>query len=103
VALDGFIQMIRVTVDPASRGAKYSGLAMQLFGKAVGLNPENPRALSLMSQMQWGTAKFFNAPTTDACATANQALKKFETYKSPNPIAPAWGKGMTENMVANCK
>jgi hypothetical protein len=103
VALDGFIQMIRVTVDPASRGAQYSGQAMQLFGKAVALNPENPRALSLMAQMQFGTARFFNAPTTDACATANKALKKFETYQSPHPLAPRWGKAMTENMVANCK
>jgi hypothetical protein len=103
VALDGFIQMIRVTVDPAARGAQYSGQAMQLFGKAFGLNPENPRALALMAQMQLGTAHFFNAPTTEACATANKALQKFATYTSSNPIAPKWGKGMTEGMVSNCK
>src|SRR5687768_3723227 len=28
VALEGFVHMIRVTVDPASRGQQYSGLAM---------------------------------------------------------------------------
>jgi hypothetical protein len=103
VALDGFIQMIRVTVDPASRGAQYSGQAMQLFGKAVGLNPENPRALALMAQMQLGTARFFNAPTTEACTTANKAKEKFQTYQSTNPIAPKWGKGMNENLLTNCK
>jgi len=103
VALDGFIQMIRVTVDPASRGAQYSGQAMQLFGKAIELNPENPRALGLMAQMQLGTARFFNGPTTEACATANKAMGKLQTYQSTNPLAPNWGKGMIEGMVNNCK
>jgi hypothetical protein len=103
VALDGFIQMIRVTVDPTSRGAQFSGQAMQLFGKAIGLNPENPRALALMAQMQFGTAKFFNAPTTEACTTNNKAIEKFLSYQSSNPLAPIWGKGMTESLLANCK
>jgi len=102
VALDGFIQMIRVTVDPAARGAQYSGQAMQLFGKAIGLNPENPRALGLMAQMQVGTARFFNAPITEGCATAAKSLEKFQTYQSPNALAPRWGKGMSEGLLQQC-
>lgn len=58
VALEGFVQMIRITADPATRGQQYSGLAMQTFGKALGMNPNNPRAMSLMAQMQLGTARF---------------------------------------------
>jgi len=103
VALDGFIQMIRVTVDPAARGAQYSGQAMQLYGKAVALNPENPRALGLMAQMQFGVAKFFNSSTTEACATAAKSLEKFQTYQSPNPLTPQWGKSMSEGLVKQCK
>lgn len=103
VALEGFIHMIRVSVDPASRGQQYSGLAMQSFGKAIAMNPENPRALSLMAQMQYGTAQFFGSPTTEACGTLNKALEKFETYKSTNPLAPVWGKQIAEGMKAQCK
>lgn len=103
VALEGFIHMIRVTIDPASRGQQYSGLAMQTFGKAIGMNPENPRALALMAQMQYGTAQFFGSPTTEACGTLNKALEKFEMYKSTNPLAPVWGKSMAEGMKAQCK
>ena len=103
VALDGFIQMIRVTVDPAARGAQYSGQAMQLFGKATALNPENPRALALTAQMKLGTARFFNSPITEACATANKAMEKYSSYQSTNPLAPRWGKGMTEGMLQQCK
>lgn len=103
VAMEGFIHMIRLTVDPATRGQQYSMMSMQAFGKSLGLNPENPRALSLMAQMQLGTAKFFNTPPTEACDTLTKALEKFETYKSENPLAPVWGKGMTEELKKNCQ
>jgi tetratricopeptide (TPR) repeat protein len=103
VALEGFIYMMRVTIDPASRGPQYGPLSMQTFGKALALNPENPRALAMMAQMQYGTAQFFGSPTTEACATKDKALAKFETYKSENPLAPQWGKKMAEGMKDQCK
>ena len=104
LALEGFIHMIRVTVDPATRGQQFSMMAMQSFGKAVGANPNNPRALSLMAQMQLGTAQFFNQPPTEACATGNKALALFNnTTTAENPLAPRWGKGMTEGMLKSCQ
>jgi len=103
IALEGFIYMITLTVDPASRGQRYSGLAMQSFGKAVALNSENPRALGLLAQMQFGTAQFFGSSTTEACATNAKAIEKFETFKSDNPLAPRWGKPMVDGMKEQCK
>lgn len=104
VALEGFVHMIRVTVDPATRGQKFSGLSMQTFGKAIGMNPKNPRALSLMAQMQLGTARFFNQPPTEACETAHKAAAIFESAAEPeNPLAPRWGKEMNLGVLQNCK
>src|SRR5260221_1797407 len=103
IAMEGFIYMMRVTIDPASRGQKYSTLAMQSFEKALESNPENPRALMLLAQLQFGTAKFFGAPVTQACSTVTKALEKFETYRSENPIAPQWGKQMTKGLKQNCQ
>ena len=103
VALEGFAYMIRVTVDPATRGPQFAGLAMQTFGKANGMNPENPRALALMAQMQYGTAQFFKSPTTEACATLNKALEKFDTFKPSSPISPMWGRSMAEGLKGECK
>jgi tetratricopeptide (TPR) repeat protein len=103
VALEGFIYMIRLTVDPATRGPKYSGMAMQSFGKAIGLNPENPRALVFMAQIQYGTAEFFKSSTAEACATLAQSLEKFASFKTDNPVAPLWGKSMAEGMKEQCK
>ena len=103
VALEGFISMIRVSVDPAARGQQYSSLAMQSFGKAVALNPENPRALALLARMQFGMAQFFNSSTTEACMNAHKALEKFTTFKPESPVAPVWGKGVVESLLKECK
>ena len=102
VALLGFIHMMRVTIDPAARGAQYSAMAMQAFGKATALNSENPRALALTAQMQYGTAKFFGSPATEACSTLDKALQKFDSYKSDNPLAPQWGRDMALGLKKEC-
>jgi tetratricopeptide (TPR) repeat protein len=103
VALQGFVHMIRVTVDPASRGQKYSSLAFQSYSQAIELNPENPRALVFMAQMQYGTAQFFKSSTDEACATLAKAIEKFATFTPSTPIAPQWGKGTAEGMKEQCK
>lgn len=101
--LEGFVYTIRVTVDPATRGPQFAGLAMQTYGKAIALNPENPRALSMLAQMQFGTAQFFGSSTAEACGTLDKSLEKFATYKSDNPLAPVWGKRGAEELKAQCK
>lgn len=103
VTLEGFVYMIRLTVDPASRGQQYSALGMQKFGKAISLDSENPRALALMAQMQMGTAQYLGSPITEACKTNESALQKFATFKSDNPLAPQWGRAMAEETKAQCK
>ena len=103
VALEGFISMIRASVDPLTRGQQYSGLAMQSFDKAVSLNPENPRALVLLARMQLGMAQFFNSSTTEPCTNARQALEKFTTFKPESQVVPVWGKGLAESILKDCK
>lgn len=102
VALEGFIQMMKINIDPASRGQQFSGKAMNTLRKAVDLNSNNPRALALLAQMQFGTAKFFNSATTEACNTADKATEKFATFKSDNPLAPQWGKSMIDQLKSDC-
>jgi hypothetical protein len=104
VAMEGFITMIALTVDPATRGPQYSMLAVQSFSRAIALNPKNPRATALMAQMQFGTAQFFKQEPLEACATAKAALELFNNEPAPSdPLAPTWGKSMTEGLLANCK
>jgi hypothetical protein len=103
VALEGFIHMIRVSVDPQSRGMTHAPLAMQTFGRALGMEPGNPRALAMMAQMQFGTAQFFGSPATEACETNKKALESFASYENENVLAPSWGRGMAEQLSERCK
>lgn len=102
-ALEGFVHMIRVTVDPAVRGPQYAPLSMQSFGKALAFNPDNPRALYLMGQMEFGTAKFFSSDTSEACAKLRSAVEKFENEQPENPLAPAWGKKGASAAAGRCE
>jgi hypothetical protein len=102
-ALEGFVYMIRVTVDPQTRGMEFAPQAMMTFNRALSINPENPRALALLAQMQFGTAQFFGSPTTEACAINNKALDKFDTFKPESVLAPVWGRQMAQSMKERCQ
>lgn len=99
-AMRGYVNMMKLTVDPASRGMTYSGLAFASFQKAVALNPNNPRAHFLLGRMQYGTAQFMGGGTDDACGSLFKALLLFDKEeKSENPFAPSWGKTSTEQSI----
>lgn len=102
-ALEGFVLMMKVTVDVQTRGMTLSPKAMQSYEKALKLNRENPRAMALMAQMQFGTARFFNSPPTEACELNAKAEQSMKVYKSDNPLAPVWGASMIESLKENCK
>lgn len=102
VALQGFILMMRVSVDPGSRGQSLAGKVMATFEKAVQLDGNNPRAQFLLGNWIYGTAQFFNTSTDEACGLINNSIALFEAEK-PGEINPQWGKEMATSMLAKCK
>lgn len=105
VALQGFITMGELAVDPQSRGQHLSGQAMQTFGKAVDLNRQNPRAIILLAQMELGMAQFFGQGPEKACGLVQSSLELFKKEAEENKeqnFEPRWGKEMAEQMKANC-
>ena len=103
ISLEGFVYMMRIPIDPATRGMKFAPMATKAFEKAVALNENNPRALGLKAQMAFGAAQFFGSPTDAACATNAKALEKFGTFVPSDELTPMWGKGMVEDMTKNCQ
>lgn len=106
IALQGFIVMGKLAVDPMNRGQEMSPQAMQLFGKAIALDKENPRATTLMAQMQLGTAQFFGQGPEQACGLAKVGLDlyaKEEAKISENYLLPTWGKNQALQVLNACK
>lgn len=102
VALEGFIQMIRLTVDPATRGQSLSPAIFGLFQEALKLDPANPRALLFLGQMHYGTAQFFGTGYEEACGYIQKAYDIFDQKPdAPTPV-PDWGGDMARSLLGSC-
>lgn len=104
-ALEGFIHMIRIGVDPMNRGQQYSVMSSASLQKGKEFNPENPRIIYLQAQLSFGTAQFFGAEPTEACQMIDQALEIFKSEANTvneDPFAPDWGKEAAESFKSRC-
>lgn len=105
-ALKGYVIMGKLSVDPMNRGQEMSPLAMQTFGKAIALDKENPRATTLMAQMELGMSQFFGSGPEKACGMARVGLDLFakeEVKTDENYLLPTWGKNQAEQVAAACQ
>lgn len=102
VALEGFVQMIRLTVDPGTRGQILSPTIFGLFNESLAINPENPRALLFLGQMHHGTAQFFGSSFEEACKYIQKAYNIFGQQAGESTIYPEWGMESAEFMLEKC-
>lgn len=103
LALRGFSNMMRISVDPATRGQEYSMKSAAFLQQAHLLDEQNPRVNLMMAQMLFGTAQFFGKGTDEACqkfANAKALFVKEET--GGRGILPSWGKPQVESMLKHC-
>lgn len=103
VTLQGYADMLSLSFDPASRGQSMSTRVFSTFGKAMKMDPENPRAKLFMAQMQHGTEQFFGQDTAASCELFQSALNSFEKATDNGDFSPTWGKGQAEQMVKSCE
>ena len=101
-AVEGFIYMLKIGVDPASRGQQYSAKSGGALGKAQKANPNNPRVLYLQAQLSYGTSQFFGTGIEQACALNNSALELFELDQPDHPLDPTWGKNQALSFQEQC-
>lgn len=100
--LRGFALTAKMVVDPASRGQKYSPMIAMHYGKAMQMDPENPRAAAMMARNELGMAQFFGSEPTKACALAQKSIGLFEKEKVEG-FSPSWGKDTALEVAAACK
>jgi len=101
--LQGFCYTARLVVNPMERGQKYSMLSGQSLGKALGIDPNNPRAKVLKLQNDMGSARFFGKDPAEYCGQANELYAKWDDYKPKSPMYPGWGKNQAERIVQEFK
>lgn len=102
-ALQSFYYTARLVVNPMERGQEYSMLSGQAVGKALLIDPNNPRAKVIKLQNDMGSAQFFGKDPKEYCPQASELLANWDNYKLKSLLYPAWGKSQVEGIVAGCK
>ena len=100
--LNGYALMAKMTVDPMNRGQSYSPRIMQSFGKAMAMNPQNPRAKIMMAQMELGTAQYMGTDTKKPCELARQGAELLKNEKPSDELQPKWGMESAEEILKGC-
>lgn len=101
--LDALIQTAWVVYDPQTNGMKLSGKVMQLYGKALALQPNNPRAVFGKADFEMGGARYFGQDTKPMCAEVERSIGLFATFKPETPFHPSWGLERAQQVLAECK
>ncbi len=102
-ALQSFYFTGRLVVNPMERGQEFSGLSGQAVGKALAIDPTNPRAKFIKLQMDMGSAQFFGTDPKSFCPQAKEQLANWDNFKPKSPIHPNWGKDQLERIVNGCQ
>ena len=102
-ALQAMLYTARLVVNPMERGQEYGMLSGQAVGKALAIDPSNPRAKLIRLQNEMGTAQFFGKDTKGYCDEARQLLEGWDNYKPKSQLHPNWGKDQAAGIVESCK
>jgi len=101
--LQAFYLTGRLVVNPMERGQEYSGLVAQATGRAMAIDPSNPRAKLMKLQMDMGSAPFMGLDAKSFCPQAKELLANWDNFKPKSPISPKWGKDQLEEIVKGCQ
>lgn len=101
-ALFALYHTARLVINPADRAMNTQPLVGAAIGKALKLDPLNPRAKYIQLSNEIGTANFFGQDTAPFCKSASELLEQWDSYQLKSPIHPSWGKGMVQEIVSSC-
>ncbi len=103
IVLQALIHTAWVVYDPMTNGQKLSGTILELYGKAIALDPNNPRAVAGKAEYEIGGAKFWGTDTKPMCAQIEKAIGLFATFKPETAFSPKWGLERAEEVYKTCK
>lgn len=90
-------------VDPMTRGMSYGQKSSAATQRALGIDPNNPRAQYLNYQNILGRAPYTGEDSSKVCVNALNSLQKFDDYPIKSDIYPSWGKEELMAIVNQCK
>jgi len=101
--LQSLLHTARLVIDPMTRGQQMMMKSGQAVGKAMELNPANPRAQYVLLSNEMGQAQFFGKDVSEFCPRVNALLNNWEELNKSPEFYPVWGKSEVQGLDRNCK
>jgi hypothetical protein len=100
--MQGLLYSARLMIDPMTRGQQYSAMSAQSIGRALGIEPDNPRARYMQIANEMGTAQFFGNDTSASCEKAQKLFDEWADYTLKSPFHPQWGREQVADVLRQC-
>jgi len=100
--LQAFLYQSRLQVSPLMRGLTYSQRADASLKKAVAVDPNNPRAFSLLGYNLYYTPVMFGGGAKIALPLFMKAREKYLAFTPALPFMPIWGERENQEMLKAC-
>jgi len=103
LALQGFLHMIRMSIDPG-RGMELGMVCGSIIQQAYDLNNQNPRAVLMLGQFQFGSAQYMGQDTSEACGLFDETLRLLDQseHQARANFSPSWGRSIAEQGKQQC-
>ncbi len=101
--MKSFVTSMKISVDPRVRGQQLGMKSGMLLGKAIQLDPENPRAYFLKGQGLLYTPPQFGGGKDKAIPVLETAVEKFAKFKPTSSIMPNWGDARCKDALEQAK
>ena len=102
ITMEGLLYTGYVAMAPETYGMKYSPKIMALHGKALELDPTNPRAQLNSIEYEIGSARFFGTDLKTFCDRLEAVRPAFDKVKSDVPFYPKYGAERIDEIKQQC-
>jgi len=103
LVLQALINTAWIVADPMTNGMKLSAKTIEIYNKAIALDPKNPRAVFGKAEFELGSAKYFGSDTKPMCAQIDKSIELFATFKPETVFHPKWGGERALQAQKECK
>lgn len=103
LVIQALINTAWIVADPMTNGMKLSAKTVEIYNKAIAIEPNNPRAVFGKAEFEIGGARYFGSDTKPMCAQIDKAIELFATFKLQTPFHPKWGLERALEAQKECK
>lgn len=102
-ALQGYVVLMKLAVDPMVRGMLMMPEGTALLQKAKRANRENPRVYLIEGQFKFYTPAEYGGGKAVAQPILQTGMEKYAAETPASDIVPQWGRQRLEELLKLCK